>query len=135
VRWALDKRMGTLARQPAPPPSGAPPGPLVAAAGTVSGAPAQFTPLPLEAAVGLAEVAGACLMLGLADGCYLPAALVDVLQGPTMVAGRTAAAHKAMRHWVNEVRAEERWGLGLGPADACGGPAGCGCMCPRILGR
>ena len=59
--------------------------------------------LPLEALVGLAEVAASCLSLGLASFCYLPSSLVDILSGLGMVAGRDGSASKAMRHWAKHV--------------------------------
>lgn len=70
--------------------------------------------LPLEALVGLAEVAASCLSLGLASSCYLPSNLIDVLSGLSMVAGRDGDASKAMRHWARNV--SQPWGIPLGEA-------------------
>ncbi len=108
-RWkaiAGDKRQQLLDQQQQQqqqqlPAAGAP-------AGGTAGAFGGCSLVPLEALVGVVEVAGSCLLLGLAEFSYLPSGLVDVLESMPMVAGRDAAAHKAKSHWVNKVGARRR---------------------------
>ena len=94
VNWHLEKRWRAIAKHCLPLPERAEPRRELLDTSSL---------LPLEALVGLAEVAASCLSLGLASFCYLPSNLVDILSGLSMVAGRDGNASKAMRHWTKNV--------------------------------